>query len=90
LVATLAANGRKAGLVIVPALAAPEWASGIARQSTPNRRQAPHDLARRGAIQATRKVLQFQRIRAAFARVKMQEERCYAASEARFEAKTSQ
>jgi hypothetical protein len=90
LVATLAANSRKAELVIVRALAAPRIGLGDHSPAHANRCQTPHDLARRGAIQATRKVLRFQCIRAAFARVKMQEERCYAASEARFEAKTSQ
>jgi hypothetical protein len=41
LVAPLAANSRKAELVIVPALAAPEWASGIARQSTQTAAKPP-------------------------------------------------
>ena len=40
-VATLAAKSRKAELVIVPALAAPEWVSGIARQSTQTAAKPP-------------------------------------------------
>jgi len=90
LVATLAANRREAGFPIVPAASPPGWNPEIARQPMQNRRQAPHDVALRGAVQPTRKVLRWRPIRAAFARVKMQEERCYAASEACFETKTSQ
>jgi len=90
LVAALAANSRKARFPIVPAASPPGWNPEIARQPMQNRHQAPHDVALRGAVQPTRKVLRWRPIRAVFARVKMQEERCYAASEARFETKTSQ
>jgi hypothetical protein len=88
-VATLAANSRKAGSRSCRRRRRPNG-TGAHSPARANRRQAPHDPALRGAVQPIRKVLRSQPIRAAFARVKMQEERCYAASEARFETKTSQ